>query len=114
MGHRDREISGIDKLFAIRERLSQPIDVMIDPIEQRAIMFGDFMDHGLPLIGLKEQRRDLIVALLGRKGPISKEAISEIAAIQQAIAAIEAVILDLDTEMGFHSPEDLQDVHSRH
>jgi hypothetical protein len=77
-------------------------------------MFSDFMDHGLPLIGLKEQRRDLILALLGRKGPISKKAISEIAAIQQAITAIEAVILDLDAENGLHFPDEVQDVHSHH
>jgi hypothetical protein len=78
------------------------------------IMFNDFLDHGLPLIGLKEQRRDLIVALLGRKGPISKKAINEIAAIQQAITAIEAVILDLDAEIGVYAPDDAQDVHPRH
>jgi hypothetical protein len=77
-------------------------------------MFSDFMDHGLPLIGLREQRRDLIVALLGRKGPISKKMINEIAAIQQAITAIEAVIVDLDAEIGVLSPEDAQDVHSHH
>jgi hypothetical protein len=77
-------------------------------------MFNDFMDHGLPLIGLKEQRRDLIVALLGRKGPISKKMINEIAAIQQAITAIEAVILDLDAEMSVLSPEDVQDQHPHH
>ena len=77
-------------------------------------MFSDFMDHGLPLIGLKEQRRDLIVALLGRKGPISTKMINEIAAIQQAITAIEAVIVDLDAEIGVLTPEDAQDVHSHH
>jgi hypothetical protein len=77
-------------------------------------MFNEFMDHGLPLIGLKEQRRDLIVALMGRKGPISKETINEIAAIQQAIAAIEAVILDLDAELGSHASEDGEDHPSHH
>jgi hypothetical protein len=77
-------------------------------------MFGDFLDHGLPLIDLKEQRRDLIVALMGRKGPISKEAINEIAAIQQAITAIEAVIVDLDAEIVSDGPEDTEDRQSRH
>ena len=77
-------------------------------------MFNEFMDHGLPLIGLKEQRRDLIVALMGRKGPISKEAINEIAAIQQAITAIEAVILDLDAELGPHASEDGENYPSHH
>lgn len=62
-------------------------------------MFSQFLDHGLPLVSLKEQRRDLIVALMGRTGPLSKEKIAEIAAIQQAISAIEAVICDLDAEL---------------
>jgi hypothetical protein len=57
-----------------------------------------FEDHGLPLVQLKEQRRDSIVALMGRSGPISKDQIADIAAIQHAIAAIEAVIVDLDAE----------------
>jgi hypothetical protein len=57
-----------------------------------------FEDHGLPLVQLKEERRDLIVALMGRSGPILKDRISDIAAIQHAIAAIEAVIVDLDAE----------------
>jgi hypothetical protein len=58
-----------------------------------------FEDHGLPLVRLKEQRRELIVALMGRKDhPISKGQIAEIASIQQAIAAMEAVIVDLDAE----------------
>jgi hypothetical protein len=61
---------------------------------------GYFEDHGLPLVQLKEQRRDLVVALIGRHpGPVSKEQIAEIAAIQQTIAAVEAVIVDLDAEL---------------
>ena len=68
-------------------------------------MFSEFLDHGLPLVSLKEQRRDLVVALMGRNGPLSKEKIAEIAAIQQAIAAIEAVICDLDAEVAsFEKP----------
>jgi len=63
-------------------------------------MFSDHLeDHGLPLVLLKEQRRDLIVALMGRTGRITKRQIAEIAAIQQAIAAVEAVVVDLDTEV---------------
>ena len=63
-------------------------------------MFGDYLeDHGLPLVQLKEQRRDLIVALMGRTGRITKRQIAEVAAIQQAIAAVEAVVVDLDTEL---------------
>jgi hypothetical protein len=55
-------------------------------------------DHGLPLIQLKERRRDLIVALMGRHGPVSEQQILEIAAIQSAIAAFEAVLDDLDAD----------------
>jgi hypothetical protein len=58
-----------------------------------------FEDHGLPLVQLKEQRRELIVALMGRKDPISKDQIAEIASLQQAIAAMEAVIIDLDAQV---------------
>jgi hypothetical protein len=57
-----------------------------------------FEDHGLPLVQLKEQRRDLIAALVGRSGLISKDQIADIASIQNAIAAMEAVIVDLDAE----------------
>ncbi|GAB1717947.1 MAG: hypothetical protein NTAFB05_29890 [Nitrobacter sp.] len=55
-------------------------------------------DHGLPLVQLKERRRDLIVALMGQHGPLSKQQISEIASIQSAIVAFEAVLDDLDAE----------------
>ena len=62
-------------------------------------MNGYFEDHGLPLVQLKEQRREMIVALMGRKEPISKAQMAEIAAVQSAISAIEAVIVDLDAEI---------------
>jgi hypothetical protein len=58
-----------------------------------------FEDHGLPLVQLKEQRRELVVALMGRKDPISRDQIAEIAALQHAIAAIEAVSVDLVAEV---------------
>lgn len=61
-------------------------------------MFDHLEDHGLPLVQLREQRRDLVVALRGRTGPLSKQQIAEIAAIQQAIAAVEAVMVDMDAE----------------
>ena len=53
-------------------------------------------DHGLPLVQLKEQRRDLVVALQNRSGPVSSWELMQIAAIQQAISAFEDVIVDLD------------------
>ena len=55
-------------------------------------------DHGLPLVQLKERRRDLIVALMGQHGPMSEQQIAEIASIQGAIAALEVVLDDLDAE----------------
>jgi hypothetical protein len=55
-------------------------------------------DHGLPLVQLKEQRRDLVVALQNRNGPISGWELMQIAAVQQAISAFEEVIADLDAE----------------
>ena len=50
-------------------------------------MVGYLPDHGLPLIQLKEQRRDLVVALQNRSGPISSWELMQIAAVQQAISA---------------------------
>jgi hypothetical protein len=63
-----------------------------------------FEDHGLPLVQLKEQRRELVVALIGRKDSISNFEIAEIASLQQAIAAMEAVIGDLDSQVEFAQP----------
>jgi hypothetical protein len=59
---------------------------------------GNLPDHGLPLIQLKEQRRDLVVALQNRNGPVTGWELMQIAAIQQAIQAFEEVISDLDAE----------------
>jgi hypothetical protein len=56
-------------------------------------------DHGLPLIQLKEQRRDLVVALQNRNGPVNGWELMQIAAVQQAISAFEDVIADLDAEI---------------
>jgi hypothetical protein len=63
-----------------------------------------FEDHGLPLVQLKEQRRELIVALIGCKDPIPDTQIAEIASLQQAIAAMEAVVGDLDSQIEFSPP----------
>jgi tRNA C32,U32 (ribose-2'-O)-methylase TrmJ len=60
-----------------------------------------FEDHGLPLVQLREQRRELVVALIGLKDPISNVQIAEIASLQQAIAAMEAVVGDLDSQIEF-------------
>ena len=63
-----------------------------------AFTMGNLPDHGLPLVQLKEQRRDLIVALQNRNGPVSSWELMQIAAVQQAISAFEDVIADLDAE----------------
>ena len=55
-------------------------------------------DHGLPLVALKEQRRELVVSLAGCGGPFNIGVIRDLAAIQSAIDAIECVIADLDQE----------------
>ena len=60
---------------------------------------GNLPDHGLPLVQLKEQRRDLIVALQNRNGPVSGWELMQIAAVQQAISGIRGRIADLDAEM---------------
>ncbi|MET4279036.1 MULTISPECIES: hypothetical protein [unclassified Bradyrhizobium] len=55
-------------------------------------------DHGLPLVQLKERRREMVVALQNRIGPIGDDELQQIAAIQQTISAFEDVIADLDAE----------------
>jgi len=55
-------------------------------------------DHGLPLVQLKERRRELVVALRSRTGEIHEDEIRQIAVIQQTISAFEDVIADLDCE----------------
>jgi hypothetical protein len=45
----------------------------------------------------------LVIAIIGRTCPLSANEIQDIAALQQAITAIEAVIVDLDAEE--HYPE---------
>ena len=60
-----------------------------------------FDDHALPLVQLKERRRDLVVSLAGHRGPISNTEIAEIASVQQTIAAMEAVVGDLDSQIEF-------------
>jgi len=62
-----------------------------------------FEDHGLPLVQLKEQRRELVVALIGCRDPISKDQVEQIALLQDAITAMEAVIMDLDARNGNHA-----------
>jgi hypothetical protein len=48
----------------------------------------------LPLIFLRERRRELVLALEESRGKITRAQIDEIAAIQQAIRAVETVIAE--------------------
>jgi hypothetical protein len=62
-------------------------------------MLRDLPDHGLPLVQLKELRRDMVVALQKRKGAVTTEELMRIAAVQAAISAFEEVTTDLDAEL---------------
>lgn len=56
--------------------------------------FGSFVPQDrLPLVRLRERRRELVLSLQGENA-LTRERIREIAEIQQAIKAIEAVIAD--------------------
>jgi len=55
-------------------------------------------DHGLPLVQLKERRREMVVALQNRTGSVTDDELRKIAAIQQTISAFEDVIADMDCE----------------
>jgi hypothetical protein len=56
--------------------------------------FGSFVsDDRLPLIRLRERRRELVLSLQS-DGSLTRERIREIAEVQQAIKAIEAVIAE--------------------
>jgi hypothetical protein len=59
----------------------------------------DFADHGLPLVQLKEIRRDLVLSLQEQSGPIPPRLLAEIVNVQTAIKAVEAVVEDLDSEL---------------
>ena len=55
-------------------------------------------DHGLPLVQLKERRREMVVALQNRPGAVTDDELRKIATIQQAISAFEDVVADLDCD----------------
>jgi hypothetical protein len=59
----------------------------------------EFSDHGLPLIQLKEARRELVLSLQQSADPISQQTLSQIVNIQIAISAVETVMEDLDSEL---------------
>lgn len=51
-------------------------------------------DHRLPLVRLRERRRELVMSLEGAPGLLTRDRIREIAEVQQAIKAIEAVVAE--------------------
>ena len=51
-------------------------------------------DHRLPLVRLREKRRELVISLEGAASLLTRDRIREIAEVQQAIRAIEAVIAE--------------------
>ena len=57
--------------------------------------FGSFLSTDrLPLVRLRERRRALVLSLQGQSHALPRELIGEIADVQQAINAIEAVIAE--------------------
>ena len=54
----------------------------------------DTFDHRLPLVLLRERRRELVMEMRMRGPKLSTVLIREIAAIQQTIKAVEAVIAE--------------------
>lgn len=58
--------------------------------ELGAMMQGD----RLPLVRLRERRRELVLSLQQAEHAITRDRIREIAEVQQAIKAIEAVIAE--------------------
>ena len=95
-----RDFFEIDKIFMIFAAEMQNSFVRLPAnINKGKLSMRHLPDHGLPLVQLKEQRRDLVVALQNHVGPISGWQLMEIAAIQQTISAFEEVIADLDAEV---------------
>lgn len=59
----------------------------------------ELSDHGLPLIQLKEARRELVLSLQHAANPIDQNILAQIVNVQIAIRAVEAVLEDLDSEI---------------
>ena len=57
--------------------------------------FGSFLaDDRLPLVRLRERRRELVLSLKDHPLALTRARIREIAEVQQAIKALEAVIAE--------------------
>ena len=55
---------------------------------------GSIVDHRLPLVYLRERRRELVLAMQEQVARPTLEQLNEIAAVQLTIKAIEAVIAE--------------------
>lgn len=55
---------------------------------------GCVVDHKLPLVYLRERRRELVLAMQEQTTRPTQQQLNEIAAVQQTIKAIEAVIAE--------------------
>ena len=53
---------------------------------------NDWNDHRFPLVYLRERRRELVMAMTD--ATVTTDLINEVAAIQQTIKAVEAVIAE--------------------
>ncbi|MEZ5763561.1 MAG: hypothetical protein R3D69_04375 [Xanthobacteraceae bacterium] len=64
-----------------------------NPIDTESQFGACVADHRLPLVYLRERRRELVLALEKRRG-ITSQQIQEIAMVHQAIKAIETVLTE--------------------
>lgn len=76
----------------------QQVSLKLEKLGNGDIAMNYPPDHGLPLVQLKERRRELVVALRNRVGEINDDDMRRIALLQQTISACEDVIADLDCE----------------
>jgi len=82
--------------------MNATLSCAVREFEENSMGFSKYQyepDHGLPLVQLKEQRRDLVIAFRNRRASPTAHELMEIAAIQHAISAFEDVIADLDAEL---------------
>ena len=70
------------------------MSVMEADFSDEAEADADAFDHRLPLVLLRERRRELVMEMRARGSKLSTVLIHEIAAIQQTIKAVEAVIAE--------------------
>lgn len=75
------------------------------PDERKDNIMPVFVDHGLPIVQLKEQRRELVLSMQGASQAPNSWQLAQLAALQEAIKAFEEVCSDLDAEHEIQSAE---------